>query len=69
MLREHISTSYSTLVADEVHTFSGATEAVFALTNVLLGPGDEAIVVGPTYQLLTDLPAAGGTSPTTRPAA
>lgn len=40
--------------------FAGATEAVFVLLNAVLGAGDHAIVIGPTYQLLTDLPRAIG---------
>ncbi|RZT85696.1 aspartate/methionine/tyrosine aminotransferase [Pseudonocardia sediminis] len=60
LLREHVAALYDTLGADDVHTFNGATEAVFALINVLVEPGSEVVVVGPTYQLLTDLPAAAG---------
>ena len=45
---------------DEVLTFAGAEEAVFCLMNVLLGPGDHAIVTWPGYQSLYEVARAGG---------
>jgi aspartate/methionine/tyrosine aminotransferase len=43
-----------------VQVFAGASEAVFVLLNTVLTPGDHVIVIGPTYQLLIDLPRAIG---------
>jgi aspartate/methionine/tyrosine aminotransferase len=40
--------------------FSGAEEAIFAAANVLLGPGDHAIVVWPSYQSLHEIARAAG---------
>ena len=50
----------SGLTADDVLVFSGAEEAIFALHNVLLGPGDHAIVVRPAYQSLAEVARAAG---------
>ncbi|MHA7220388.1 aminotransferase class I/II-fold pyridoxal phosphate-dependent enzyme [Arthrobacter sp. MDT1-48-3] len=46
--------------AEAVQVFAGATEAVFVLLNTVLSAGDHVIVIGPTYQLLLDVPAAIG---------
>jgi aspartate/methionine/tyrosine aminotransferase len=43
-----------------VQVFAGATEAVFVLLNAVLKAGDHVIVIGPTYQLLVDVPRAIG---------
>lgn len=43
-----------------VQVFAGATEAAFVLLNAVLDPGDHVIVIGPTYQLLIDVPRAIG---------
>ena len=40
--------------------FSGAEEAIFVLANVLLGPGDHAIVAWPSYQSLHAVARATG---------
>ena len=40
--------------------FAGAEEAIFCLSNVLLGPGDHAIVVWPGYQSLYEVGRAAG---------
>lgn len=45
---------------EAVQVFAGATEAVFVLLNAVLGAGDHVIVIGPTYQLLLDVPRAIG---------
>src|ERR1700690_1092437 len=49
-LRAEIATLYERISADEVIVFSGAEEAIFALHNVLLAPGDHALIVRPAYQ-------------------
>jgi len=43
-----------------VLVFSGAEEAIFCLSNVLLGPGDHAIVTWPGYQSLYEVGRAAG---------
>ena len=40
--------------------FSGAEEAIFVTANVLLGQGDHAIVVWPSYQSLHEIARAAG---------
>ena len=40
--------------------FSGAEEAIFAVANTHLGPGDHAIVVWPAYQSLHEVARAAG---------
>ncbi|MGZ6267471.1 MAG: aminotransferase class I/II-fold pyridoxal phosphate-dependent enzyme [Candidatus Limnocylindrales bacterium] len=59
-LRAAIAGLYEHLTADDILVFSGAEEAVFALHNVLLGPGDHAIVVRPAYQSLAEVARAAG---------
>jgi aspartate/methionine/tyrosine aminotransferase len=59
-LRAEIATLYETLSADDVLVFSGAEEGIFALHNVLLGPGDHAIIVRPAYQSLAEVARAAG---------
>jgi aspartate/methionine/tyrosine aminotransferase len=59
-LRTEIASLYETVSADDVLVFAGAEEAVFALDNVLLEPGDHAIVVRPAYQSLAEVARAAG---------
>jgi aspartate/methionine/tyrosine aminotransferase len=59
-LRGEIASLYETVGADDVLVFSGAEEAIFALHNVLLGPGDRAVVVRPAYQSLAEVATAAG---------
>ncbi len=59
-LRTEIAGLYTQLTADDILVFAGAEEAVFALHNVLLGPGDHAIVVRPAYQSLAEVAQAAG---------
>lgn len=60
LLRAEIATLYDSIAPDEVLVFSGAEEAIFATVNVLLGPGDHAIVVWPSYQSLHAIARAAG---------
>lgn len=60
LLRAEIATLYESISPDEVLVFSGAEEAIFAAANVLLGPGDHAIVVWPAYQSLHAIARAAG---------
>jgi aspartate/methionine/tyrosine aminotransferase len=59
-LRAEIATLYERISADEVIVFSGAEEAIFALHNVLLAPGDHALIVRPAYQSLAEVARAAG---------
>ena len=60
LLRAEIASLYDTLGPDDVLTFAGAEEAVFCLMNVLLGPGDHAVVTWPGYQSLYEVGRAAG---------
>ena len=60
LLRAEIASLYETVEADGVLVFAGAEEAIFCLSNVLLGPGDHAIVVWPGYQSLYEVGRAAG---------
>ena len=60
LLRREIASLYDTVEADEVLTFAGAEEAIFCLMNVLVGPGDHAIVAWPAYQSLYEIAQANG---------
>jgi aspartate/methionine/tyrosine aminotransferase len=59
-LRTEIAQLYETVSPDDVLVFAGAEEAIFALHNVLLGPGDHALVVRPAYQSLAEVARATG---------
>ena len=60
LLRREIASLYETVEPDEVLTFAGAEEAIFCLLNVLVGPGDHAIVTWPGYQSLYEVARAAG---------
>jgi aspartate/methionine/tyrosine aminotransferase len=60
LLRREIAALYETVEPDDVLTFSRAEEAIFCLANVLLGPGDHAIVTWPAYQSLYEVGRAAG---------
>ena len=60
LLRAEISTLYEGVGADDVLVFAGAEEAIFCLANVLLGPGDHAVVTWPGYQSLYEVARAAG---------
>jgi aspartate/methionine/tyrosine aminotransferase len=55
LLRREIANLYETAGPDDVLVVSGAEEGIFALVNVLLGPGDHAIVTWPGYQSLYEV--------------
>lgn len=59
-LRELAAHASDVKSGSAVQIFAGATEAVFVLLNAVLEAGDHVIVVGPTYQLLIDVPRAIG---------
>ena len=60
LLRREIASLYTGIEPDQVLTFAGAEEAVFCLLNVVLGPGDHAIVTWPGYQSLYEVARAAG---------
>jgi aspartate/methionine/tyrosine aminotransferase len=60
LLRCEIASLYDGIEPDEVLVFAGAEEAVFCLANVLVGPGDHAIVTWPGYQSLYEVARAAG---------
>jgi len=60
LLRAEIASLYDTVEPDGVLVFAGAEEAIFCLSNVLLGPADHAIVVWPSYQSLYEVGRAAG---------
>ena len=60
LLRREIAALYSGLEPDDVLVFAGAEEGIFCLVNVLLGPGDHAVVTWPGYQSLYEIARATG---------
>jgi aspartate/methionine/tyrosine aminotransferase len=64
LLRSEIASLYGDLEADDVLVFAGAEEAIFCLSNVLLGLGDHAIVTWPGYQSLYEIGRAAGAAVT-----
>jgi aspartate/methionine/tyrosine aminotransferase len=60
LLRAEIASLYEGIGADDVLVFAGAEEAIFCLSNVLLGPGDHAVVTWPGYQSLYEVGRAAG---------
>ncbi len=60
LLRREIAGLYESITPDDVLVFSGAEEAIFVTANVLLGPGDHAIVTWPAYQSLHEVARATG---------
>jgi aspartate/methionine/tyrosine aminotransferase len=60
LLRAEIARLYDTVDPDGVLVFAGAEEAIFCLSNVLLEPGDHAVVTWPGYQSLYEVARAAG---------
>ena len=60
LLRAEIAELYEHVAPDDVLVFAGAEEAIFCLSNVLLGPGDHAVVTWPGYQSLYEVGRAAG---------
>ncbi len=67
LLRRAIAAEYERIAPEETIVFSGAEEAIFALLNVTLGPGDHAVVVWPAYQSLHEVARGTGAAVTTVP--
>ena len=60
LLRREIAQLYQQIEPDQVLVFSGAEEAIFVLSNVLLGPQDHAVVTWPGYQSLYEVARSTG---------
>ncbi len=61
LLREAIAEQYARTAVDEVTVCGGgAAEALFLLANVLLGPGDHALVAWPAFESLYRIAPALG---------
>ena len=59
-LRAAIAGLYERIEPDEILVFAGAEEAIFALHNVLLAPGDHAVVIRPAYESLAEVARSAG---------
>jgi aspartate/methionine/tyrosine aminotransferase len=55
-LRAAIASTYDRRAAEDILCFAGAEEGLYAAMQVLLGPGDHAIVVTPNYQAAETVP-------------
>jgi len=55
-LREAIAATYDHVSAEEILCFAGAEEALYLAMQVLLNPGDHAVVVTPNYQAAETVP-------------
>jgi aspartate/methionine/tyrosine aminotransferase len=67
LLRAEIARTYRTVDPDEVLVCSGAQEAIFVALGSMLGPGDHAVVVWPSYQSLHEVARAAGAEVTLLP--
>lgn len=56
LLRQAIADTYEHADPDDVICFAGAEEALYLAMQVLLGPGDHAIVLTPNYQAAETVP-------------
>ena len=55
-LRETIASTYYSIASDQVLSFVGAQEGIFAAMHALLGPDDHAITIIPNYQSVESVP-------------
>lgn len=67
LLRREISGLYADTRPEDVIVFSGAQEPIFVALTVLLGRGDHAVVVTPSYQSLYSIPRGNGAEVTAVP--
>jgi aspartate/methionine/tyrosine aminotransferase len=67
LLRAEIARTYQTVDPDQVLVCSGAQEAIFVVLGAMLGPGDHAVVVWPSYQSLHEVARAAGAEVTLLP--
>ncbi|HEX6576860.1 MAG TPA: aminotransferase class I/II-fold pyridoxal phosphate-dependent enzyme [Jiangellaceae bacterium] len=59
-LLDAIAATYDEVDSEHVLTFAGAEEGIFWAMQRLVGPGDHAVVVVPTYQATESVPIAAG---------
>lgn len=59
-LRSAIADTYVNCSPDDVLLFAGAEEALFWLLQLLVEPGEHAVVTAPNYQALEAIPIAAG---------
>jgi aspartate/methionine/tyrosine aminotransferase len=57
-LRAEIAATYERIRPDDVLCFAGAEEALYLAMQVLLEPGDHAVVITPNYQSAETVPMA-----------
>jgi aspartate/methionine/tyrosine aminotransferase len=57
-LRRAIADTYDDIDQADILTFAGAEEGIFAAMQVLLSPGDHAIVITPNYQAAETIPGS-----------
>jgi aspartate/methionine/tyrosine aminotransferase len=55
-LRQAVASTYEQVGEDDVICFTGAEEALYLAMQVLLGPGDHAVVITPNYQAAETVP-------------
>jgi len=51
-----IATTYDRITPDDIISFAGADEAIYACFQMLLNAGDHAVVITPNYQSLESVP-------------
>ena len=66
-LREAIAELYTQVAPDEILTFAGASEAIFAFMQTTVAPGDHVITWWPGYQSLAEVARARGADVTLLP--
>jgi len=59
-LREAVAGTYTLCGPGDVLVFAGAEEALFWLLQLLVAPGEHAVVTAPSYQALETVPVAAG---------
>ena len=59
-LRTAVAGTYRSCGPDDVLTFAGAEEAIFWVMQLLVRPGEHAVVTVPNYQALETVPVASG---------
>ena len=66
-LRAAIASTYDQLEPDDVLCFAGAEEAIFWAMQLLVGPGEHAVITVPNYQSMESVAVATGASTTGLP--
>ncbi len=59
-LRTAVAATYARCEPDDVLVFAGAEEALFLVLQLLVAPGEHAVVTVPSYQALETVPLAAG---------